>query len=793
MREPESTTRLDMAREMPPRRVADPRDADDCAGLVALLADQMAQAWRRGDRPGAEAYLDRHPELQKRSSAVLDLIYEEICLRHECREPIDPAALSKRFPAWAAHIGMLVDCVHTLETGPAFPKVGEIFGDFQLVAELGRGAQGRVFLALQTSLGERPVVLKVAPRVGQEHLSLARLQHTHIVPLLSVLDEPERHLRVLCMPYYGGLTLAALLGECQSHPAKERTGQLMLKALDEARASAPVALPPSRDPASPFLSRASFVQAMTWIGACLAEALKYAHERGLVHLDIKPSNVLLTADRQPMLLDFHLAREPLQPGDSARRLGGTPLYMSPEQKRALAALKDKASAIEVIDGRSDVYSLGLVLYGALSGTIPDTAAKPPKPLHRAAPSVPLGLSDIIGKCLAADAKDRYAGAGLLAADLWGHLNDQPLKGVSNRSLLERWHKWRRRKPYMLALVGMLAVVLALAAGALALVYLHAGQNAAEAQLALVSGQKLIKAGHYDEAVDTLHHGLALLDHWPGNHDLREQLARALDLAPRAKLAGELHQIADRFRAMYGMNPLASPRLRKLAKQGGDLWTSRHLVFDKLGPDLSPEMKERAQRDLLELAISGSDLQVALAPPGQEAVARRHALRVLDEAEALLGANAILYHERAVHAEKLGERSIAGEARRLERACPPRGAWEFYALGRALLEAGDTKAAAERFESAVALEPAGVWPNFYLGVCSYRLGQFTDASVAFTVCTTLSPTTAACFFNRGLAFSALKRPDLARRDFIQALALDPELAEAAVERDRLGTTDGAPPH
>ncbi len=452
------------------------------AALVATLADEMHRAWRSGERPGAEIYLTRHPELAHRSDAVLDLVYEEICLRHEYHEPIDRAELAQRFPAWEAHIGMLVDCVYTLETGinGGFPVPGETLGDFKLVAELGRGGQGRVFVAMQSSLGERPVVLKIAPRIGQEHLSLARLQHTHIVPLLSVVDQPDRNLRVLCMPYFGGLTLAAILERLQGSPFHERNGQKILALLDEARAVAPVALPPSRDPASPFLSRASLVQAVTWLGACLAEALKYAHERGLVHLDLKPSNILLTADRQPMLLDFHLARAPLEPGAAVNALGGTPIYMSPEQKRAMASPKNKETVTEPVDGRSDIYSLGLVLYEALAGTVPNPKDGPTTPLHQVCPAVSLGLSDIIAKCLAPDAKDRYAGAGVLAADFWGHLNDLPLKGVANRSFVERSRKWRRRKPHLPALFAMLAAVLGLAAVALALALGRANQDVGEA-------------------------------------------------------------------------------------------------------------------------------------------------------------------------------------------------------------------------------------------------------------------------------------------------------------------------
>ena len=149
--------------------------------------------------------------------------------------------------------------------------------------------------------------------------------------------------------------------------------------------------------------------------------------------------------------------------------------------------------------------------------------------------------------------------------------------------------------------------------------------------------------------------------------------------------------------------------------------------------------------------------------------------------------AVLYHERALQADRLGERDMAEAARRQESLVPPRSAWEFYALGRSLLQAGDMEAAAARLERAVALEPNGLWPNFFRGICNYRLGRYVEASVAFTVCTTLTPKTASCFYNRGLAFAALKRPELARRDFDRALEIDPDLTEAAVERNRLNSS------
>src|SRR5262245_50041786 len=88
-------------------------------------------------------------------------------------------------------------------TEPLFPACGETFADCQLLVELGSAPQSRVFLATQPLLANRPVVLKLTPCDGQEHLALARLLHAHIVPLHFVQDFPARNLRMMCMPYLG--------------------------------------------------------------------------------------------------------------------------------------------------------------------------------------------------------------------------------------------------------------------------------------------------------------------------------------------------------------------------------------------------------------------------------------------------------------------------------------------------------------------------------------------------------------------------------------------------------------
>src|SRR5207244_3327199 len=155
---------------------------------------------------------------------------------------------------------------------------------------------------------------------------------------------------------------------------------------------------------------------------------------------------------------------PIHPdADGPPWLGGTYGYMSPEQEAALRAVQQGRPVPLPVDGRSDVYSLGVVLYEALAGCPPTPTGKQqlattvklgaepaptdlrprgkPRPLHRCNAQVSVGLADVIGKCLADDADDRYPHMAALAADLRRHLADLPLAGVRNRSPAERWRKW----------------------------------------------------------------------------------------------------------------------------------------------------------------------------------------------------------------------------------------------------------------------------------------------------------------------------------------------------------------
>ena len=261
------------------------------------------------------------------------------------------------------------------------PKIGQPFGDFFLLKLLGRGAFSEVFLARQDSLASRYVAVKVVKRVLSEPASLARLQHTGIVPLYS-LHQISGY-SVLCMPYAGSATLADWLRGNDVSPSR-RQGQGFVETLETSAQTITVAelQVGLSDNFSQIESETELTQLLegvattgldklrtledrqfyVWLASKLASALSHAHLRGIVHGDLKPANILIRNDGEPALIDFNLS----QPKDLVEQtvIGGTLPYMAPEQLRSLISRQATSSPA------SDVFSLGIILYEVIEGRLP---------------------------------------------------------------------------------------------------------------------------------------------------------------------------------------------------------------------------------------------------------------------------------------------------------------------------------------------------------------------------------------------------------------------------------------
>jgi len=761
-------------------------DAD--SEWVSRQVQAMATAWSLGERITAEQLLADHPGLG--DEAAIRLIYEETCLRRESGQNIDTTEVVSRFPRWKDELEILLGCDRMLRPFSriaVLPEAGEDLGPFRLLLELGRGASGKTYLAAEPALAGRLVVLKVISDDQEEHLSLARLQHTHIIPLFSEHTFPDRGLRALCMPYLGGTSLARILEGVSEIPVAQRRGHHLLKVLDQIQAGHP-ALSGSDGPYRRYLEQASYDQAVCWIAACLADALHDAHAHGLLHMDVKPSNVLIASDGLPMLLDFHLARRPLRPGERIiDRLGGTPGWMAPEHRAALEAVGMGQEIAEPVDHRADLYALGLLLCEALGGPGAARDAAAERPWRQRNPAVSIGLADMVQKCLAARPAERYRDAATLADDLRRHLTNLPLREVPNRSLAERWRKWRRRRPTSLArgtswLVTAATLVLVAVLGQA--FFRQRAHDIHEAETTLEYGRKLCDDGEYVEAIHTLGRALERTATVPAAEFLRISLRDQLRVARRGQKASALHELAELIRFRFGIDLPAEQEAQALMRNIRTVWDERDLFLSPKGAILDPRIEQVIRADLIDLAITWAELRVRLALPTEADEAHRDALRVLDEAATTCGSSPRLERLRRSTAK------LPAQADSLQAPIPaPESALDHYDLGRSYLRSGQFREAAAEFQCVLDMRPQDFWPNFYQGLCAYRLGQAHEALSAFRTCVALAPMSAECYYNRALAAESLGRPDQSFRDYRRALELDPSLTSAWLNRGILAYKNG----
>lgn len=347
-----------------------------------------------------------------------------------------PTIQAPSFPAPAPPAGALLSSAKLAEEPSHKFPIGTQFDDFELVQVLGAGAFGTVYLARQMSL-DRQVALKIAANRGSEGRTMARLEHEHIVQVFSETFDPSGKLRLLCMQLVPGAALDQVIADlrCIQQITRQWNGNDLLATV-ETRATVAETLDASALRDRQQLELMDDVEATAWVGARLAEALDYAHQQGVLHRDIKPANILVNRYGRPLLADFNISfRGTDAEASRDEGFGGTLAYMAPEHLDAFNPNTEVSA--EAVDERSDVYSLGLVIYELLVGRRPHVAVPQGGPKsgllqtlaeqRRAAkPPIPPGPPDArktlhytIGRCLAADPAARYASGAELAAALDG--------------------------------------------------------------------------------------------------------------------------------------------------------------------------------------------------------------------------------------------------------------------------------------------------------------------------------------------------------------------------------------
>ncbi|MEU6187012.1 serine/threonine-protein kinase [Nocardia sp. NPDC047038] len=371
----------------------------------------------------------------------------------------------------------------TIGTGPGRSdpldriEIGQRIDDFDLLTGLGSGAFARVFLARQRSL-QRLVAVKISSDHGTEPQTLAQLDHDYIVRVFDqrLLDDAEgaaRRLRLLYMQFLPGGTLLGVLRWVRATPPEERSGRLLLDAVDAAMEEKGE-IRPTDSSVRAEIAALSWPETVAWLGRRLAEALDYASSHGVLHRDVKPANVLLTAEGVPKLADFNISFSRNVEGTSpVAYFGGSLAYMSPEQLEACHPSFGRSAAD--LDTRADIYSLGVVLWELLTGAKPfddrtagagdqgdDTTLEAmlerrssgvdEAALQRVPADCPAALRRILVTCLAPERADRWSSGAILARQLEMCLDERARELVDPAP-----NSWRLRlRPYIVpvALVAM---------------------------------------------------------------------------------------------------------------------------------------------------------------------------------------------------------------------------------------------------------------------------------------------------------------------------------------------------
>jgi serine/threonine protein kinase/tetratricopeptide (TPR) repeat protein len=587
----------------------------------------------------------------------------------ECHEPIDlpegeaPAELEcsschERFARAEAGTAIFVRSalddtityVRTAKASEAAPAAA--LGDYEILGEIARGGMGVVYKARQKSLG-RVVALKMikageladdeeVQRFKSEATAAAKLDHPHIVPIYEVGQESGRH--YFSMGYVEGESLAHRI---RTSPLAPREAAELVRTI--------------------------------------AEAVAYAHAQGVIHRDLKPSNVLLDKEGRPRVTDFGLAKQiGADSGLTATgQVMGTPSYMPPEQA---------AGRVDQVDARSDVYSVGAILYQCVTGRPPFQSANVAETIRQVLeqdpvspralnPAVDRDLETICIKCLGKDPAQRYATASALAADLDHFLAGEPIS-ARPVSRLERAWRWSRRNRTIASLTAALTVLLiSTTIGSVIVAFTQRRlRQQADANAAVARDQSQHALKTLEAVIFDVQRGL---ENVPAGGDARRQILRTVLI--------RLEQVSMQFVKRTSVDRDTAVALVEL----GDLLL-------RLGGNESNESKSgsatRTARLLFERALA-IDVQLAVAYPHDVEVQWNLAVSYekLGDAQSRLG--------EAQAAQLSYQKSL--RIRLTQAAVDPRGfhtqralSISYDKMGDAALQSGDLNDAARMYGQAL---------------------------------------------------------------------------------------------
>jgi len=658
----------------------------------------------------------------------------------------------------------LFDCIIQAETSD-FPDaviedslIGQRLGDFEILRLIGRGGMGAVFLARQVSL-DREVALKVISdisggykktleRFKREAKVLAKISHPNIVAIYEVGEQgPYSY---FAMEYIRGTSLDKILTSIRNAKPDEKGSDVMRGCLEGGTS---IYDDKAKEAASSAEIDKDYIVGISKIIISVADALDYAHKKGVLHRDVKPSNILIEANGTAKLVDFGLARvESQQTITMTGEFFGTPSYVSPEQIRRP----------EAVDCRSDVYSLaatyyeGLTLRAPFEGntvneTLTSVISKDIVPPKKYCPRLSADFNTVLMHALEKLPEDRYPTAAAFADDIENLLEFKPIT-AKRPSITQRAYKTLRRSPLKAVAVG--AFILIIVLGYFVSSNYIQKKNKATARKLEAIAEGYYVSGDYTEA---LRYYKKAITQYPFNAATYSEIGSCYQQLKQYPQAIEAYKQAIKIEPDY---TLAISSLGIIYSLEG-----RYEEAIKMYQSIIRISPNNAQvHNLLGFALEKLGRQ-------EEAIeAFKNTIRIDPN-------NASTYTDLSYAYGKLGRYEEAIQVCQQAIKIDPKYALAYNILGSIYSNSGQNAKALEFFKTGIKIKPNDTLLLYNLGLIYSKLGRYAEAVEAYRRTIEVNPNNALVHNQLGFALEKLGRQEEAAEAYNEAIRIDPNCFEA----------------
>ncbi len=704
--------------------------------IIEQAVQQFVDAQLRGQEPDIDEFVKQYPQFES-----------QIRKRIQNLRQIDN----------------LFDCLMQADNGdfskatPKYNLVGQKLGDFEILKIIGQGGMGAVFLARQVSL-DREVALKVISSVGDaqtKHLDrfkresrvLAKISHPNIVPIYEIGQQgPYSY---FAMQYVDGVSLDKILSSIRNAKTGDKASAVMSKCLETHTATYGDKHQDTKGTTAEIDT--DYIINISKIIISIASALDYAHKKGILHRDVKPSNILIDSDGTAKLVDFGLARAETQQSITITgEFFGTPSYISPEQIRKP----------DIVDCRSDIFSLAATYYECLTlhppfggdtvnETLTQVISREAVPPKKYCPRLSTDFNTVLLHALEKLPEDRYQTAADFANDIENLLEFKPIT-AKKPSITQRAYKTLRRNPLKVAVTFAFILVIVLGYSLLS------SHRQEKKKVALMErykqGRDRLEGEQYSEA---LQYFIKVAKATPNDAEVQFYIGECYRMAGQYEKAIKAYHEAIKIKPNYGN-----------AYWGlGDCYKKTRRFQEAI----------KIYKQAIEIDPNNTGVYYNLGIAYRELGRHDEAIEAFKQTVKINPNDTDAYCNLGTIYRDLGRRDEAIEAFKQMIRITPNDADAYCNLGTTYRDLGRHDEAIEAFKQTIKLNPNNTDAYCNLGTIYRDLGRRDEAIEAFKQMIRINPNDADAYYSLGITYKDLDRHNEAIQVFKEVIRIKPNNA------------------